>query len=342
MTRRSITKYLVLALSIVAAPLHAEFVKKDVFEARGLKDKVTVGSKDLPADTLISPEIRSSFKFGTTQEHSFLSLTRDRAVKSIPSSDAAGVTFSAGSESDIFKQVGDRLKWDVSYVSDPRGGLSGDFTETWTLDYPEGVNFYYQGELTPEDIAAGAYRPDDVVGSYAVYADKSGHYVDSRGNTLVNYGTGKLAHIYRPKILDVNSAEVWGVLSIVGKEMSVTIPGDFLDTAVFPVTLDPDLGYSSIGASASGVQDAATVLFVTSNFCGVGGRIKVRGNNGDANTNSFTTATIYGISDLMEITNGRTEGKNNWTTTPAWHVYFPGRVAPGQHRPGAWACGNRG
>jgi len=34
----------------------------------------------------------------------------------------------------------------------------------------KGLDFYYQGELTEEDIKLGKERPENIIGSYAVYA----------------------------------------------------------------------------------------------------------------------------------------------------------------------------
>jgi hypothetical protein len=109
--------------------------------------------------------------------------------------------------------------------------------------------FYYQPPLTDEINIKGwtvnethalddkgrlaTYRPENVVGSYAVY----------------NRNDFKIMHIYRPKILDAKQNEVWGQLSIIGDALTVTVPQDFLNTAVYPVIIDPTFGYTSIGGS---------------------------------------------------------------------------------------------
>ena len=89
-------------------------------------------------------------------------------------------------------------------------------------------------------------RPEDVVGSYAVYHKyKKDHVVGE-----VNYGTGKLFHIYRPKIIDASGREVWAKLSFSNGKLGVTVPQNFIDTATYPVRVDPTFGYTSIGASS--------------------------------------------------------------------------------------------
>lgn len=64
------------------------------------------------------------------------------------------------------------------------------------------LNFFYQPELTEKEIEYGHIRPENVVGSYAVYhKDKTGDYSRIGGK---NYRTGKAFHIYRPWVKDNN------------------------------------------------------------------------------------------------------------------------------------------
>ena len=82
--------------------------------------------------------------------------------------------------------------------------------------------------------AQGASRPENVVGSYAVYHQTKGEMNDAYGK---DYGTGKFGHIFRPRICDSNNSCVWGDLFIdtnVGI-YRITISQSFLDTAKYPV-----------------------------------------------------------------------------------------------------------
>ncbi|RLI91232.1 MAG: hypothetical protein DRO95_04750, partial [Candidatus Altiarchaeales archaeon] len=122
----------------------------------------------------------------------------------------------------------------------------------------KGLKFYYQPPLHPAhptwadtdgDGKADTFRPENVVGSYAVYHEsKQGDYTKLGGK---NYRAGKVFHIYRPKIIDNVGKEVWGKLNIdVGKKLlTIEIPQEFLDNAVYPVRIDPNFGYESKGAS---------------------------------------------------------------------------------------------
>jgi hypothetical protein len=73
----------------------------------------------------------------------------------------------------------------------------------------------------------------------------------------VDYRTGKAFHIYRPWAEDATGKRVWCRLRIKPKsnEMTVTIPQKFLDNAVYPVLVDPTLGYNTNGASSTALQN---------------------------------------------------------------------------------------
>jgi hypothetical protein len=113
----------------------------------------------------------------------------------------------------------------------------------------KGLDFFYQPALTPEEIEQGASRPDNVVGSYAVY-HKTG-----RNNRVggMEYKTGKFCHIYRPHVTDADGNEVWGELEIdeEAEMLTVVVPQKFLATASYPVIVDPTFGYTSVGGSTA-------------------------------------------------------------------------------------------
>lgn len=113
------------------------------------------------------------------------------------------------------------------------------------IENAENLDFFYQPALTQQEIDRGASRPENVIGSYAVYhKDKANHLTGS-----TNYATGKVYHIYRPKIIDNSGTEVWGELSYSNGVLTVTVPQGFLDVANYPVRVDPTFGYTSQGAS---------------------------------------------------------------------------------------------
>lgn len=140
---------------------------------------------------------------------------------------------------------GHELEWELS--KKPESNIL-----PFTLRYKGNVRFYHQPALTPEEIEEGAQRPDNVVGSYAVYIDKKNHVVGDK-----NYATGKIEHIYRPEAIDAEGTRAWCKLNIpeageaeTNIECSVEVPQEFLDKAVYPVVVDPTFGYTSIGATS--------------------------------------------------------------------------------------------
>jgi hypothetical protein len=163
-------------------------------------------------------------------------------------------------------------KGDVTAFVEPKEGSMSEFDIDFTLDAKPDTNvfeyriegadqldFFYQPPLTPEEIEGGAYRPDNVVGSYAVYhKTKANHRV---GGT--NYGTGKAFHIYRPKAIDANGAEVWAELSYSEGVLAVTVPEKWLETAAYPVVIDPTFGYTSAGGSflSSNIYNTRAVIW---------------------------------------------------------------------------------
>ncbi len=144
-------------------------------------------------------------------------------------------------------------------------------TFDFTIDGAEQLDFFYQGPLWQQEglakpteectdtvcTVAGetSRRPENVVGSYAVYHKTKRNHVEGQ----TNYGTGKAYHIYRPKAIDASGKEVWAVLAYASGILSVTVPQTFLDTAVYPVRVDPTFGYTTIGGTENDMAAAARV-----------------------------------------------------------------------------------
>ena len=185
----------------------------------------------------------------------------------------------------------------------------------------KGLAFYYQPELTQEEIDEGAFRPENVIGSYAVYHEsKQGDYSPMG---LKNYRAGKAFHIYRPKIIDSAGTEVWGELNITDNLLTVTIPQEFLDNAVYPVRHAAGLtfGYESIGGSLwdVGYNNLIGSSFANTAGSGDGDKITVHINNAkDLTFNIKSALYVYtGIGNagnLIQETNevGFSADENDW------------------------------
>lgn len=122
----------------------------------------------------------------------------------------------------------------------------------------KGLKFWRQPESREEYPfqGQGLVVPENVLGSYAIYHESK------RDN---QYRTGKAAHLYRPEMVDARGRRAWCrmELDIEAGLLHVEMPGDFLDVAAYPVTLDPDLGYTTIGGTNAASNAAA---YITGNF----------------------------------------------------------------------------
>ena len=182
----------------------------------------------------------------------------------------------------------------------------------FTITGAENLDFFYQPPLTQQKIDEGAERPENVVGSYAVYhKTKTNHQVGS-----TNYATGKAYHIYRPKVIDANGIEMWAELSYMNGVLTVTVPQTFLDSAVYPVRVDPTLGYTTAGASQ---RLTASNQFSLDNVTGVAGTgdsisAYIRDTDTDSSNAQYQ---LYNASD-NKVTNGVTNENTAISNVASW------------------------
>lgn len=233
-----------------------------------------------------------------------------------------------------------RMEWkdgDVTAFIEPKDGTQNEFDIDFMLDAPpdtsvftykiEGADefdFLYQPELTPEEIAEGASRPENVVGSYAVYHKTKANH--RSGST--NYATGKVLHIYRPKVIDTNNNETWAELNYNDGILSVTVPNDFLNNAIYPLRVDPTFGYSTAGAtplSRTSSNTSRANIFVASQYTASSGdtvtqfsvsaRCTVSG-TGTMEMSYYNTTGGVGASPITRQTTAQTITINQ--TTQQW------------------------
>jgi len=194
----------------------------------------------------------------------------------------------------------------------------------------QGLKFYYQPPLHPAhptwadtngDGKVDTFRPENVVGSYAVYHEsKQGDYTKLGGK---NYKTGKVFHIYRPKVTDAEGKEIWGELNIDEKAgiLTITISQNWLDNAVYPVTIDPNFGYETVGGSFGDLMnDVIKGSWFTCPEDGTAQSLSMYISNGW--TDEQVKGAIYKKSDNFLV--GSTEekiilGTPSWS--PAWYTF---------------------
>ena len=244
--------------------------KLDSKISKGVSDKYKV-NKDTQSFAMVAkdnPKDRIKIEIGDTKDstifHPQVKVMRwDNEVNfSMRAEEKPEATVET--DQDLIKYVTD--EYDVIQYDKPNASEDGGFEFEWILKQKpnsnilkatiqtKGLDFFYQPALTQEEIDQGYERPENVVGSYAVYHKTKGGINDAAG---MEYKVGKAFHIYRPKVTDANNNSVWGELNIDEQkgELTVTIDQTFLDNAVYPVVVDPTFGYTSAGA---GTRTVAT------------------------------------------------------------------------------------
>src|SRR3990167_3266372 len=173
-------------------------------------------------------------------------------------------------------------------------------------------------------------RPENVVGSYAVYHATKRDYIIGQ----TDYKTGKAFHIYRPKIIDANGKWIWGVMNIENGVLTITINQKFLDDAVYPVSVDPTLGQTEIGGTSGAfANNTIRTNTYTTTEAGTVDTVVIY-------SSSAQNVKFRGIialnSDLSTITYGSEVSgtlPGNWSYLP---VTTAGLAANTAYRIGAW------
>lgn len=219
-----------------------------------IKAKLKIGGSE--KDKFV-PNLNASF----FDDEFYFNLNRkDKVVTNQTASSSPGkVSQKIDTETDEYYIDADgNFKWDIVFDELPK-----KLSLEWEMEYADGINFLYQPELTAEEISNGAFRPDNVIGSYAVYCNKANN----------KYKTGKICHIYRPFVIDANNKKEWAKLEIKNKKLTITLPESFMQTAVYPVRLDPILGYNTAGASTQGGVNS--IYFGTTSIASDSGNISM-------------------------------------------------------------------
>jgi len=173
--------------------------------------------------------------------------------------------------------------------------------------------FYKQLPLTPSEIYEGVTRSQEVVNSYAVFhANKAGGI----------YGTGKAFHIYRPIIYDANDDYTYGDIIInPGRNnetgtMTIIVPQEFLDNAVYPIIVDPTLGYTSLGGSSIGLKNSIESNVYTSPDTGTLSSMSLGVASGSGSGRSIKMGSYIDSTNARSgYTNQITNTSNGWNTS---------------------------
>ena len=182
----------------------------------------------------------------------------------------------------------------------------------------KGLDFFYQPELTPEEIAKGAVRPPEVEGGYAIYHQTKGVMNDINGK---DYKTGQAFFIYKSRLTDAEGKQEWAILNIDIEKGSFTeeIPQDFLNKAVYPIRGNTNWGYETIGGTTESGDFGNEVfgsVFTAPADMGTVQSISIYAGTGDFS--SGLKGLLILDSSLNIITNGITAAMN--PVASAWNV----------------------
>jgi hypothetical protein len=103
--------------------------------------------------------------------------------------------------------------------------------------------------------SGGEYeRPIHVVNSIAFYHGARGN-LHAGAEASGKYKAGKAFHLYRPECIDAEGKHAWADFALdANGNIVMTLPEGFLDSAKYPVVVDPTFGYTSVGASENGLS----------------------------------------------------------------------------------------
>jgi len=286
---------------VVMAELTLRHTSEYIMVADDRDLRTVIGGSDERWPGVVVPNANLSLEIGG-QEVAWLNINRT-AAQAVAGETFDGETLSTPS-GDIFRVVSDRLKWDVEFDEHP-----GVYAWAFAIRDSGNLSYHRQPPLTAGEIAAGHERPDDVVGSYAIYMDRMHNA----------YGTGKFAHIYRPLFIAADGDEAWGTLDISGGVMTIGIDQEWMDNAVYPVRLDPTIGYSSIGSGSMAASSAYRAILATDMYTASAGDIVTAIHMG---LRTYFTGTIpvgvFDIADLSRLVEAHPYA--NSTTSQFWTV----------------------
>lgn len=172
---------------------------------------------------------------------------------------------------------------------------------------------YLRQTPTVEKIIKGIFTPDHVVDSYAIYAsDKKVNYVKGK-----KYRTGKVGHIYRPRIFDSNNRFVWGKLSIDNGILSIEIPEDFFSSALFPIYVDPTFGNTGEESSSVPIYEDEFYGTIHTGSSGTGSSMSWHSYNSSSAT--AVSLALYKESDGSLI--DTTDEKDQAWSSDTWYTH---------------------
>lgn len=151
-----------------------------------------------------------------------------------------------GEEHNIYDLENGDLEWEIIFPERPPSHIY-----QIPVDMKNLIACYQDEDVLRAD---GVDCAENVYGSYALY------HPSKHGG---KYGCGKAGHIYRPELIDANGQRAWCDIKFAGSNLKITMPTDFLNSATYPIILDPTIGYEVLGASNVTAGDRVSYLPIT-------------------------------------------------------------------------------
>lgn len=212
--------------------------------------KVIVGDEN-------SADFRPHVRYARWGDESWLSLRFTDLVRTNPTFDGTNISWSDGTLDLRFYDLAAKeqmqrggFEFDIRLAAPPI--ISSIVFQVEST----GLDLFFQPKLTRFEETRGNIRPANVVGSYAAYSRIKGNAHSIPGDAQ-KYGTGKAFHIYRPQAVDSLGNTLW--LDLIRDELSGTFAIPLTDlwfqTANYPVTIDPTVGYTPQGGTQDNTGD---------------------------------------------------------------------------------------
>lgn len=142
-----------------------------------------------------------------------------------------------------------------------QGPLTDEYKIGWDEFHQCYIKLVYSTLVIDENNNTIAYRPEHIVGSYAVQC------IEAKTNFVGRklYRASKFGHIPKMKMFDALGKWAWAEPNIEGEELVITIPQDFIDSAEYPIANAAGLvfGYTSVGATTESPTVACSWVYHT-------------------------------------------------------------------------------
>lgn len=159
----------------------------------------------------------------------------------------------------------------------------------------------FQNRFTLEWYVENCVRPDNVIGSYAVYL-KEDALPDIKRFTQ----SRKMIHLFRWEVTDAEGKKAWCESNVADGKFTITMPKDFLDSAKFPIfAMGSGDTFGNVGTGATSINVESGVICgyrATSGAAGTVDRVSFYGGETAAPAVHYVSAAlVYQSTELLAV-----------------------------------------